>query len=153
MRNRIPPPILTILTIVAIAVICSADYFAPMEARSLGIVKGIAAIFFVIGLGMLLWAGLLFKTNKTTVNPFKPQKTSAIVGTGPYRFTRNPMYLGMALLIVSAGLFWTHWAALPVIVVFIAYMTHAQIKPEERALLETFSDDYAGYMQKVRRWL
>jgi protein-S-isoprenylcysteine O-methyltransferase Ste14 len=94
-----------------------------------------------------------FRRLSTTVNPLKPGEASLIVTGGIYRFTRNPMYVGLACCVLAWGLYLRNFAALLCIVIFIVYMTQFQIKPEERALKEKFGDEYASYKSRVRRWL
>jgi len=70
-----------------------------------------------------------------------------------YTFTRNPMYLGMLLLLIG----WVFWVGnplgVPMLFVYVWYLTRFQIKPEERVLAELFGDQYIDYMRQVRRWL
>ena len=90
---------------------------------------------------------------RTTVNPLKPERASSMVTHGIYRFTRNPMYLGMVMFLLAWAI---HLAALlPFIgpLVFVLYITRFQIRPEERALKELFGDEYVAYAARVRRWL
>ena len=70
-----------------------------------------------------------------------------------YRYTRNPMYLGLACCTFAWGLYLQNFAALLFVIPFVAYMTHFQIKPEERALLEVFGAEYAEFSNRVRRWI
>jgi protein-S-isoprenylcysteine O-methyltransferase Ste14 len=104
--------------------------------------------------GALDLSGLIaFVRRHTTVNPLKPAKASALVTRGVYRFTRNPMYLGMACVLVA----WALWlgALLPWLgpVAFVLYITRFQIRPEERILTGLFGQPYTDYTQRVRRWL
>lgn len=99
-------------------------------------------------------AGLLvFRRAKTTFDPHRPDRASAIVERGPYRFTRNPMYLGLALVLIGLCVFLANPLALLAVVLFIAYITRFQIIPEERALLLKFGESYARYVRAVRRWV
>jgi protein-S-isoprenylcysteine O-methyltransferase Ste14 len=99
-------------------------------------------------------AGLAeFRRLSTTVNPLKPGEASSIVTGGIYRYTRNPMYVGLACCVLAWGLYLRNFAALLCVIIFIAYMTQFQIRPEERALQEKFGDEYTGYKSRVRRWL
>jgi protein-S-isoprenylcysteine O-methyltransferase Ste14 len=82
-----------------------------------------------------------------------PDTTKSIVRDGIYRYTRNPMYLGFALILAGWAIFLANMASLLMLPAFVAYMTQFQIKPEERALLARFGPDYAEYMAKVRRWV
>jgi protein-S-isoprenylcysteine O-methyltransferase Ste14 len=70
-----------------------------------------------------------------------------------YRFTRNPMYVGLAMLLFAwAAWLWSAWA-LPGPPAFVLYISRFQIAPEERMLSRKFGDDFASYCAKVRRWL
>lgn len=94
-----------------------------------------------------------FRKLKTTVNPFFPNKSSRVVVSGIYEFTRNPMYLGFLFWLISLGVYLNKLTSLFVIVGFILYMTYFQIIPEERALVKKFGNDFLVYIEKVRRWL
>lgn len=99
-------------------------------------------------------AGLVaFRRARTTINPLSPHKASALVTGGIYRWTRNPMYLGMAALLLAWGLWLANAGALAVISAFVAYLNRFQIAPEERALEARFGADFAAYRARVRRWL
>jgi len=147
---KIPPPIVALL--VAVAMWGISRFFAP--AVVLHPVRGlIAAVIALPGLGIAVSGAVAFRRAKTTVNPMKPQATSSLVTSGIYRFTRNPMYVGLLCLL-------TAWAVLlgtPVAfvgpVIFVPYMNRFQIVPEERALAALFGTDYAAYQRRVRRWL
>ena len=116
-----------------------------------------SAILAVIVASAGLVAGLAgvaaFRRHATTVNPTKPEASSAVVSDGIYRFSRNPMYLSLLTGLAGWALFLENAAALLVLPMFVAYMNRFQIKPEERALLEKFGSGYAEYMRSVRRWL
>lgn len=76
-----------------------------------------------------------------------------MVTEGVYRYTRNPMYLGLACATLAWSLYLQNIAALLFVIAFVAYMTHFQIKPEERALQALFGDEYTKFSSSVRRWL
>jgi protein-S-isoprenylcysteine O-methyltransferase Ste14 len=94
-----------------------------------------------------------FRKAKTTMNPFKPGATSALVSDGVYRFTRNPMYVGLLITLLGWAAFLWQPLALAFLPLFVLYITSFQIKPEERVLSSLFGAQYAEYMAKVRRWL
>lgn len=97
------------------------------------------------------WAVLAMRRAGTTPLPARP--TTAIVETGPYRFTRNPMYVGFALATIGlAVLFDTAWGFVA-LVVGLLLTRHGVIAREERYLERTFSAPYAAYKRRVRRWL
>ena len=83
----------------------------------------------------------------------KPETTASIVTTGIYRVTRNPMYLGLAFVLMGWATYLANLAALLLVPAFVAYMTRFQIKPEERALLAKFGLSFAEYLAAVRRWI
>ena len=145
-----PPPVLTVLSIAAIGL--SGRLVPSIESSSIFYTCA-ASLCSGVGIGFLIWAGVLFEKEKTTVNPFRPNKTASIVDSGPYRFTRNPMYLGMILLIIGSGFWFQQWTSILVVIAFWFYMNETQIKPEERALTEKFEEEYVDYMSKVRRWI
>ena len=94
-----------------------------------------------------------FRASRTTINPLKPDEASALVTGGIFRFTRNPMYLGMAFVLFA----WATHLGNPWLVVgplvFALYITRFQIIPEERALLANFGELFVAYKARVRRWL
>jgi protein-S-isoprenylcysteine O-methyltransferase Ste14 len=99
-------------------------------------------------------AGLAaFRRARTTVNPLRPDRASALVTTGIYRHTRNPMYLAVALALLAWGLFLGHAVAPFGVAVFVAWMDRCQIPPEERALAALFGAEFERYRREVRRWL
>lgn len=104
--------------------------------------------------GLFAFAGVAaFRRARTTVNPVTPQATSAIVTTGVYRHSRNPMYVGFLLVLTGWGIYLGNLCAALLLPLFIAYMNRFQIAPEERALSAKFGSGYADYMRRVRRWL
>ena len=96
---------------------------------------------------------LAFRRSGTTVDPTRPGRASSFVTGGVYRVTRNPMYLGIAMILVAWAVFLAApWAFLgPVF--WVLYMNRFQIKPEERILAELFGEEYTRYLATVRRWL
>lgn len=100
----------------------------------------------------LISVGFFFR-KKTTFNPMRPTNTRALVTTGLYRFSRNPMYVGQLLVLLG----WVVWMGnvlnLALVVAYLAYVTYFQIIPEEEVLGEKFGDEYAAYRGRVRRWL
>jgi len=95
----------------------------------------------------------LFTRARTTVNPLKPRETSALVTRGLYRWTRNPMYLGMLIVLVAWALFVANWLAFVGLPLFIVFINRFQIGPEERVLRERFGAQFEDYCGRVRRWL
>lgn len=113
----------------------------------------LAGLMILLGLGIGLSGVIAFLQSKTTANPKRPSEASKLVSTGIYRYSRNPMYLGMLCLLIS----WLFYLGNPLsilgIIVYMAYLTRFQIIPEERVLQEKFQDDFLDYTRRVRRWL
>lgn len=108
-------------------------------------------ILMLLGSGLVLGTVPLFHRHTTTIRP--GEKSTALITDGPYRFTRNPIYLGMAL--VLAGLALLLGSLLPLLVVpfFILVIDALVIRLEERMLTSEFGDTYRSYTKRVRRWL
>jgi protein-S-isoprenylcysteine O-methyltransferase Ste14 len=106
-----------------------------------------------VGVSLDAVALVHFLRSRTTINPLKPESASALVTGGIYRLTRNPMYLGLATLLLAWAFYLGNLAALAGVPVFILYMNRFQIAAEERALEARFGAEYAAYRARVRRWL
>ena len=113
----------------------------------------IAAAFFVAGLIVGVSAVLGFRRAKTTLNPLAPEQASALVVRGIFRWTRNPMYLAMLLVLIAWACVVSNLAALAILPLFVAYLNRFQIVPEERALQARFGSEFEQYKRTVRRWL
>ncbi len=109
---------------------------------------------FLFGLGVLviLISVIQFFITKTTVDPLNPKKTSNLVTNGVYKFTRNPMYLGMLLFLLAFGLKLGNAFNTLIAAGFVSYMNRFQIKPEEEVLREMFGKEYNIYCKLTRRW-
>jgi protein-S-isoprenylcysteine O-methyltransferase Ste14 len=107
----------------------------------------------VIGVGFAIAGVYEFRRARTTVDPREPGKSSAVVTSGIYRFTRNPMYLGFLLLLVAWAVYLSNVAAATGPVFFVLYMNRFQIAPEERILRSHFGAPYEAYLKTARRWL
>lgn len=114
---------------------------------------GIGLAFGAIGILVALAGVLSFRRARTTVNPMRPQAATSLVASGVYRYTRNPMYLGMLLVLIGWGAFLARPWALAVLPTFVLYMSRFQIIPEERALQGIFGAEFEAYRRTVRRWL
>ena len=94
-----------------------------------------------------------FWRHHTTINPHRPDKTSALVTSGIYRFTRNPMYVGILLVLAGWALYLSHILPLLLVPLFMLYLNRFQISPEEQVLEKRFGTDFTSYRDSVRRWL
>ncbi|MGB0506993.1 MAG: methyltransferase family protein [Pikeienuella sp.] len=94
-----------------------------------------------------------FRKHETTVNPLDVTMVSVLVTDGPYRLTRNPMYVGLALLLLALCVYLANLLTLLTVPLFVTTMTVSQIRAEEKALIDQFGDEYRLYLRKVSRWL
>ena len=113
----------------------------------------IAAVLGTLGGAVALGGVMSFRRAQTTVNPLKPEASKALVATGVYSFTRNPMYLGMVLALFAWAVYLPSIWSLLGPVLFALYITRFQIVPEERVLDRLFGASFAAYKERVRRWL
>ena len=147
---RVPPVVQFLIAATGMWLISTLtpqlEFFLP--ARS--VISGIIVILALIPAG----AGILaFKQAHTSTNPVNPDAATSVVTTGIYAFTRNPMYLGLALLLLSNAIMLSHALAFVFVPAFMLYITHYQIKPEERVLTQKFGEAYQTYQKNVRRWI
>lgn len=148
--HKIPPPVIGVLVATAMWVV--AD-IGPQFAIPIALQYALCGALVVAGAAFDLLGLMAFRASRTTINPLRPERTSALVTGGVYRITRNPMYVGMALFLLAWAVYLS--ALLPFLVVpaFTLYITRFQIQPEERVLMKLFGDVFAEYVSRVRRWL
>ncbi len=147
---KIPPPLLALLSagmLWWLAQQLPDSWALPFNSLYVGLI--------VAGLGMVfdLSALLAFRRARTTVNPLQPASSRALVTSGVYRYTRNPMYLGLILVLSGWTLYLGQWLLLPLVGLVMLYLTRFQIMPEERILTPLFGEEYRTWMCQVRRWL
>ena len=147
---KLPPPAVALLMAAAM---WGLGRFAPLIELVPAARVAAASVIALGGLAFDLAGVIAFRLAKTTVNPLRPENTSAVVTSGVYRITRNPMYVGMALILLAWAVFLSSAWALLGPLAFVLYITRFQIKPEERALAARFGSSYADYLASVRRWL
>jgi len=114
--------------------------------RLLGTAFGLA------GFGIMMWAWTLFKRRKTVVCPTLGRSTT-LIQSGPYRFTRNPMYLGMLLMLCGAGFFLGSVISFLAPIAFYVTMNEVFIPFEEQNMEQTFGEEFCRYREHVRRWI
>lgn len=150
LENRVPPPI--VAAIVAALMYWMARLF-PLASFEVPGRLAVCALLFAVGAALDVTGLVHFMKARTTVNPLEPGAASTLITGGVYRFTRNPMYLGLATLLLAWGIWLGNAVALGGVAVFIAYMNRFQIAPEERALEARFGAEYSRYRSRVRRWI
>jgi len=121
----------------------------PVLAPGTGLVPGVA--LFVVALTLAGWSFVLFRRAGTNVPTSKP--ATAIVTDGPYRFSRNPIYVALTTLSVGIALWTNSWWMLGLLMPTFVIMNIGVIDREERYLAAKFGDTYLAYKAQVRRWL
>src|SRR5690606_14364290 len=152
MELRVPPPVEFLLS--ALLMNGLAAVVPALAVPLLGAVRGgLALVLFATGLfcGML-GLGALHRAS-TTPDPRHPERAAVLVTDGIYKYTRNPMYLGMATALLAWAVWLSNAAALAGVAAFLAYIQRFQIIPEERALAARFGAEYGAYRNSVPRWL
>jgi protein-S-isoprenylcysteine O-methyltransferase Ste14 len=147
---KIPP--LVVVAVMALAMWIAAKQMPTLSVTFTG-QAWLAWTALALALATLIAGVHAFSMARTTVDPRHPESSSAIVANGVYRFTRNPMYLGMLLALMSWALFLSNIAAVVFLPLFVLFINRFQIRPEERALTMKFGDAYRSYLRSVRRWL
>lgn len=115
--------------------------------------RTLALVLMAIGTSLIIAARVALDRAGTTWHPTEPGRTTALAASGVYRFSRNPTYLGMEIVLISWAVVLASPAATLVSVLFIAYMGRFQIRPEERTLGVSLGKEYQDYLHRVRRWL
>lgn len=113
----------------------------------------LAGIWLAAGVAVAVLGVLNFRQAQTTVNPLSPENASQLVQQGIFRHSRNPMYLGMFMVLIGWALWLADVSAFLPLPFFVWYLNQFQIKPEERALTALFGNEFLQYQTKVRRWL
>lgn len=147
---KIPPVAVFVIAMVLINRFAHIFTFAHIPLPYVGVIWSIC---FVLS-GFIGIAGIYeFRKAKTTVNPTKPHQATSIVESGIFHYSRNPMYLGLLLLLIGFAYWQENGLSLLTCVGFIWYMNRFQIEPEERTLTQIFGQPYVDYKTRVRRWI
>ncbi len=150
LKLKIPPPVVALIMGVLMWLAARA---APTCAFTMPARRILAACIALTGVSIAILGVVSFRRAGTTVNPMNPEKASALVTSGIYRATRNPMYLGLLLGLTAWAVFLSSALAFLFLPGFIAYMNQFQIGPEEAALARMFGQSFSEYRSRVRRWL
>ena len=147
---KIPP---VAMGLIVGSVMWAAARFVPVFNFALPAGRLIAAGLAVAGVVIALLGVVSFRRAKTTVNPLQPAAASSLVISGIYRRTRNPMYLGLLLVLLGWGALLANALAIVFAAAFIPLMNRLQILPEERFLAARFGPAFTAYQSAVRRWI
>ena len=148
MNNKIPPPIVTL--VFGLCIYLSKSFFPEF---SFSILSSLSIISFIVGISVLVTAIISFKNHETTVNPISIEKASSLVVTGIFKYSRNPMYLGMSFILLGLTFKFNLIGGLLFTSIFMFFITVFQIKPEEAAMEKLFDQEWKDYIKNVRRWL
>ena len=148
MNNRIPPPIVTFIC--GITIYYSKSFFNQFLSYSNNI---ISIFLLILGLFIFISAVRSFRRQKTTVNPLAPKQASSLVVSGIFKYSRNPMYLGMLIVLLSISFKFNLAGGIVISLFFYLFITRFQIFPEEEAMNELFGDEFIEYSNKTRRWI
>lgn len=150
MELRLPPLAQLLIFAMAMGVI---DRTVPGPGFALPAHALLPAVVALLGVAIALAGVFAFRAHNTTVDPRYPQNTRVVVASGIYRASRNPMYLGMLLLLSAWGLYLASTGPLLLLPAFVLAMNVLQIRPEERVMRQQFGKQYDAYCSRVRRWL
>lgn len=149
---RFPPPLLFVAGFLLAWLVESRVAHLPIAADGAsGAARMVGTAIVFVGVALGVWGALTFVRARTAIIPNQP--ASRVVVSGPYRFTRNPMYIGLTATYVGLAVFTnTIWPLLLLpAVLFLVYQL--VIRREERYLAAAFGAEYDAYRQRVRRWL
>tara|TARA_B100000214_G_C23736636_1_gene521324 strand:+ start:268 stop:711 length:444 start_codon:yes stop_codon:yes gene_type:complete len=145
---KIPPPLIVLVLVISI-------YFSSKKIDLINIPFQLQISFFILSIGLLifLYPVLQFIKSKTTVDPIKFKKVNKLVTSGIFKYSRNPMYLGMLMVVLSTSIFYLNIFSILTPFLFIFWINKFQIKREEAFLTEKFGKEYLSYKNKTRKWL
>ena len=146
--SKIPPPIVVLILVVS-------TYFSSKKIDLIHIpFQTLISIFILfVGILILLNPVLKFKKSKTTINPIKFKKVNKLVTSGIYKYSRNPMYLGLLMIVISSTIFYLNIYSILTPLFFYLWINRFQIKREEIFLTEKFGKEYLLYKNMTRRWI
>ncbi|MBI3283645.1 MAG: isoprenylcysteine carboxylmethyltransferase family protein [Burkholderiales bacterium] len=150
MHRFLPPP--AVVALIAALMWGSAALLPAGQFQFAGQAR-LALGLALAAAGLMAVAALTFMHARTTINPLRPEKASHLITSGIYRYSRNPIYLADLLLLCALVLWLGKLWNLAYLPVFVAWIQHFQILPEERALRRLFGASYRDYCARVRRWL
>lgn len=130
------------------------QFFVPVSVNSAGLIAAVRVLGILVvaaGVALMVWPQMIFRKHQTTTVPI--ETTTTFVTWGPYRLSRNPMYLGLFLFFTGLSvIFVLVWSIISLLVV-VYYVNSKVIPIEERQLQRNFSVAYEKYCKKVRRWV
>ncbi len=150
LERRIPPVAVFIITL---ALMSQLAQMLPALYLALPFTSVVALLCTLCSLLTALAAIYQFRCADTTLNPIAIHKVSALVETGVFGYSRNPMYLALLVFLVGVAYWLENWSSFVCCWGFVMYMNRFQIVPEERLLAERYGAVYLAYKRRVKRWL
>ena len=147
---RIPPLLLT--DMLGLVILTSSMVFPRLYPFTFFVLAA-TVLLTVMGILFAVLGVISFRKRGTTVNPIKLDQATALVASGVYRVSRNPMYVGFLLVLTALTVYSGNILSMILVVLFFLYMNFVQIASEESALARLFGLAYNEYKTKVRRWL
>ena len=147
-KTKFPPPLVALTF--GFLINYTKNIFPKIEIKWRDVFGSTIIIFGII---IILSAIFLFKKYKTTITPLKPSKATKLITDGIYKFSRNPMYLGLLLVLLGISIILNLIGGFFLIPLFILYLNLFQIIPEENAMVDLFKNEFLDYKKNVRRWI
>jgi protein-S-isoprenylcysteine O-methyltransferase Ste14 len=141
-----PPPL---IYAGAILIALLLHWLAPLRIFGRAFWPGLALV--IVGVALAIWGRNALVSAGTNVNPYRP--STAIVDSGPYRFTRNPLYVSLTLMYVGLTLVFDTWWGFIVLAPLLVVIHVGVVRREERYLENKFGDGYRRYRKRVRRYV
>jgi protein-S-isoprenylcysteine O-methyltransferase Ste14 len=147
-KNKIPPTILTLLFLVF-------NYILSFNSLKIEIPYKyfFTTLLLILGLYIIIRSSRLFAKAKTSLDPLRPFKSTSLITNDIYKYSRNPMYFGHLLILLSSSVYLGNVISIIIIPLFIFIINIIQIIPEEETLKDLFGPTYDEYLSKVRRWI
>ncbi|MGJ8668936.1 MAG: methyltransferase family protein [Oceanococcus sp.] len=153
LNTRIPPLLLVAITALSMWLLQAGLPPLWLPESFNAAMRGLKFTLAFSGALVALLGVIEFRRAQTTVDPRQPDMSNALVSSGVYQFSRNPMYVGFAMWLIAWGCQLAQLWSLLLVPVFIVYMNRFQIEPEERILKGLFGESYAAYLKSTPRWL
>jgi len=147
-KTKFPPPLVALTF--GFLINYTKNIFPKIEIKNEIIV---GSFMIISGLIIILSAIILFKKYQTTITPLNPSNATKLITDGIYKFSRNPMYLGLLLVLLGISIIINLTGGFFLIPLFILYLNLFQIIPEENAMVDLFKDEFLDYKKNVRRWI
>ena len=147
-KTKFPPPLVALTF--GFLINYTKNIFPKIEIKN-EIIFG--SFMIISGLIIILSAIILFKKYQTTITPLNPSNATKLITDGIYKFSRNPMYLGLLLVLLGISIIINLTGGFFLIPLFILYLNLFQIIPEENAMVDLFKDEFLEYKKNVRRWI